>query len=67
MRLTSQKEVVKKLDEGFKFEELKQHSRTLYYLTNYKGTEITVPKTVIDKLIEKGVVDWQLDYKHNAL
>lgn len=67
MRITSQKEVIKKLSEGFRFEEAEQYSRTIYYLTNYKDSEITVPRKTIDKLIDKGVIDWQLDYKPNAI
>lgn len=66
MRITSQKKVKEYLDKGFKLEKLNQHKRTLYYLTNYKDLEITVPENTINKMIENKVIDWQLDYRHNT-
>lgn len=66
MRITSQKKVKEYLDNGFKLEKLDQHKRTLYYLTNYKDCEITVPENTINKMIENKIIDWQLDYRPNA-
>ena len=66
MRITSQKKVKEYLDKGFKLEKLEQYKITLYYLTNYKDQEITVPESTINKMIENKVIDWQLDYRPNA-
>lgn len=66
MRITCQKKVKEYLDNGFKLEKLNQHKRTLYYLTNYKDCEITVPENTINKMIENKIIDWQLDYRTNT-
>lgn len=67
MRITSKKKIKEYLDCGFKLEKLEQHKRTLYYLTNYKDQEITIPKNIIYKLIEDKVIDWQLDYLQKSI
>lgn len=69
MRITNQKKVKEYLDKGFKIETYTPAyfgARTLYYLTNYKDLEITVPEKTISKMIEHKVVDENLCYRPNA-
>ena len=69
MRITSQKKVKEYLDNGFKIETYTPAhfgTRTLYYLTNYKDLEVTVPEKTIRKMMENNVVDENLCYRPNA-
>jgi len=61
--ITSQKEVIEYLEKGFKLEESERFRSYVYYLTNRKDKEINVSRKVILKLKEKGVIDFDNDYK----
>lgn len=65
MRITSKKSFIEKVKEGYKLEKLREFKRILWYLTNYKDTEITVSISLIRKLQEEGIIDsnWQIRLK----
>jgi hypothetical protein len=67
MAITSEKAFIEKAKEGFRLEIAKQYARSYYYLTNYKDCEITVSKSIIDKLTKKGIIDSNWDIHLNAL
>jgi hypothetical protein len=69
MRITNQEKVKEYLEKGFKIEtyiSVYFGARALYYLTNYRDLEITVPQKTIDRLIEGKVIDENLCYKPNV-
>lgn len=59
--IASEKAFIEKVEGGFKLERLTQFKRNLFYLTNYRDTEITVSKALIEKLESKGIIDQNWD------
>lgn len=63
--ITSEKAFVEKAKEGFRLEIARQYVRSYYYLTNYKDSEITVSKSIIEKFKKKGIIDSNCDIHLN--
>ena len=62
--INSKKNLIQKMSNGYKLETLQQHRRTLYYLTNYRDTELTVASSLIRKLEMEGILDRNLELKN---
>jgi len=63
MAITSQKELIEKLENGYFLEVVTRFSTSFYYITNKKDIEITVSKNVVENLKTKGIIDRNNDYK----
>lgn len=61
MRITSKKEFIEKVKEGYRLERFKEYKRTLYVFCKKGFPEITVPISLIKKLEEEGIVDSNWD------
>ena len=54
-------------NEGFKLELSRgEYKRSFYYLTNYKDTELTVARNVIETMKRKGLIDENDFYRIKA-
>ena len=61
MRITSKKEFIEKVKEGYRLERFKEYKRTLYVFCKKGFPEITVDISLIKKLEEEGIVDSNWD------
>jgi len=66
MSLTSKKEFIAKIKEGWKLDKLREYKRVLYYLKKDRQ-EITVAISLIRKLENEGIVDSNWDVHLNGL
>jgi len=67
MRLTSQKKVIQHIKEGYKLRDyITGLSNYHYYLSHKLKDEIMVSKSVIERLIEKGIIDGNYELTSNA-
>lgn len=66
MSLTSKKEFISKIKDGWELDKIKEYKRTLYYLKKDRQ-EITVAISLIRKLENEGIVDINWDVHLNGL